>query len=78
MTDDTRLATGVAERVVPLDRARTSITLLVVLYHSVINYTYFGIDGDRMRWIGFDGVVLFCDSFFMACMFFISGLFVSR
>jgi surface polysaccharide O-acyltransferase-like enzyme len=75
-TDDTRLATGVAERIVPLDRARTSITLLVVLYHSVINYTYFGIDGDRMRWIGFDGVVLFCDSFFMACMFFISGLFV--
>ena len=67
---------AVADRVVPLDRARTFITLLVVLYHSVINYTYFGIGGDRMRWIGFDGVVLFCDSFFMACMFFISGLFV--
>lgn len=66
----------VAERIVPLDRARTFITLLVVLYHSVINYTYYGIGGDRMRWIGFDGVVLFCDSFFMACMFFISGLFV--
>lgn len=66
----------VVERVVPLDRSRTSITLLVVLYHSVINYTYYGIGGDRMRWIGFDGVVLFCDSFFMACMFFISGLFV--
>ena len=29
-----------------------------------------------MRWLGFDLVVLFCDSFFMACMFFISGLFV--
>jgi len=66
----------VVERIVPLDRSRTSITLLVVLYHSVINYTYYGIGGDRMRWIGFDGVVLFCDSFFMACMFFISGLFV--
>jgi peptidoglycan/LPS O-acetylase OafA/YrhL len=66
----------VAERIVPLDRSRTFITLLVVLYHSVINYTYYGIGGDRMRWIGFDGVVLFCDSFFMACMFFISGLFV--
>src|SRR6201991_2540061 len=65
-----------AERIVPLDRARTSITLLVVLYHSVINYTHFGIGGDRMRWLGFDLVVLFCDSFFMACMFFISGLFV--
>jgi surface polysaccharide O-acyltransferase-like enzyme len=65
-----------AERIVPLDRARTFITFLVVLYHSVINYTYFGIGGDRMRWLGFDLVVLFNDSFFMACMFFISGLFV--
>jgi hypothetical protein len=47
----------------------------VVLHHSVVNYTYFG-NGDRMRWLGFDLVVLFNDSFFMACMFFISGLFV--
>ena len=38
-----------AERIVPLDRSRTFITLSVVLYHSVINYTYFGIGGDRMR-----------------------------
>src|SRR5215468_6130487 len=64
------------DRVIALDRARTFITLLVVLYHSVINYTHFGIGGDRMRWLGFDFFVLFCDSFFMACMFFISGLFV--
>src|SRR4051795_12330248 len=64
-----------AERIVPLDRARTFITLLVVLHHSVMNYTWFG-NGDRMRWLGFDLVVLFNDSFFMACMFFISGLFV--
>ena len=64
-----------AERIVPLDRARTFIALLVVLYHSVLNYTWFG-NGDRMRWLGFDLVVLFDDSFFMACMFFISGLFV--
>jgi surface polysaccharide O-acyltransferase-like enzyme len=64
-----------AQRIVPLDRARTFITLLVVLHHSVMNYTYFG-NGDRMRWFGFDLVVLFNDSFFMACMFFISGLFV--
>src|SRR6202035_2239936 len=62
-------------RIVPLDRARTFITLLVVLHHSVINYTYFG-NGDRMRWLGFDLIVLFNDSFFMACMFLISGLFV--
>ena len=63
------------DRIVPLDRARTFITLLVVLHHSVDNYTWFG-NGDRMRWLGFDLVVLFNDSFFMACMFFISGLFV--
>jgi surface polysaccharide O-acyltransferase-like enzyme len=62
-------------RVVAFDRARTLITLLVVLHHAVINYTWFG-HGDRMRWLGFDLVVLFNDSFFMACMFFISGLFV--
>src|ERR1700687_945447 len=63
------------ERIVALDRARTFITLLVVLHHSVVNYTYFG-NGDRMRWLGFDLIVLFNDSFFMACMFFISGWFV--
>jgi peptidoglycan/LPS O-acetylase OafA/YrhL len=62
-------------RIVALDRARTCITLLVLLHHSVLNYTYFG-TGDRMRWLGFDLVVLFNDSFFMACMFLISGLFV--
>src|SRR5215217_2506339 len=62
-------------RIVALDRARTFITLLVLLHHSVINYTYFG-SGDSMRWLGFDLVVLFNDSFFMACMFLISGLFV--
>jgi hypothetical protein len=70
---DQAVATPV--RIVALDRARTVITLLVVLHHSVINYTHFG-HGDRMRWLGFDLVVLFNDSFFMACMFFISGLFV--
>jgi surface polysaccharide O-acyltransferase-like enzyme len=62
-------------RIVALDRARTFITLLVLLHHSVVNYTYFG-SGDPMRWLGFDLVVLFNDSFFMAFMFFISGLFV--
>src|SRR5260221_2304442 len=62
-------------RIAALDRARTFITLLVLLHHSVVNYTHFG-SGDRMRWLGFDLVVLFNDSFFMACMFLISGLFV--
>src|SRR5579871_5775585 len=62
-------------RITALDRARTFVTLLVVLHHSVVNYTYFG-TGDRARWLGFDLVVLFNDSFFMACMFLLSGLFV--
>jgi surface polysaccharide O-acyltransferase-like enzyme len=62
-------------RIVALDRARTFGTLLVVIYHSVIDYTVFG-NGDSMRWLGFDLVALFCDSFFMAFMFLISGLFV--
>jgi peptidoglycan/LPS O-acetylase OafA/YrhL len=48
---------------------------LVVIHHSVVNFTYFG-NGDRIRWLGFDLVVLFNDSFFMAFMFLISGLFV--
>src|ERR1700716_608396 len=64
-----------AARIVAFDRARTFITLLVVIHHSVVNFTYFG-NGDRIRWLGFDLVVLFNDSFFMAFMFLISGLFV--
>ena len=64
-----------AGRNVAFDRARTFVTLLVVIHHSVVNFTYFG-NGDRMRWLGFDLVVLFNDSFFMAFMFLISGLFV--
>ena len=62
-------------RIVAFDRARTFITLLVVIHHSAVNFTHFG-NGDRMRWLGFDLIVLFNDSFFMAFMFLISGLFV--
>src|ERR1700733_11547305 len=71
-SDQTAMAEG---RIVALDRARTFTTLLVVIHHSVVNFTYFG-NGDRMRWLGFDLVVLFNDSFFMAFMFLVSGLFV--
>ncbi|MBY0382473.1 MAG: acyltransferase [Xanthobacteraceae bacterium] len=56
-------------------RSRSFVTLLVVVYHAASNYIYFG-NGDHQRWIGFDIVVLFADSFFMPLMFFISGLFV--
>jgi surface polysaccharide O-acyltransferase-like enzyme len=68
-------ATIAQGRITALDRARTFGTLLVVIYHSVIDYTFFG-NGDRMRWLGFDLVALFSDSFFMAFMFLVSGLFV--
>lgn len=67
--------TTMTGRIVAFDRARTFITLLVVIHHSAVNFTHFG-NGDRMRWLGFDLVVLFNDSFFMAFMFLISGLFV--
>jgi Acyltransferase family len=57
------------------DRARSFIILLVLIHHSVIPYTYFG-HTDRQSFLGFDAVVTFNDSFFMAAMFLLSGLFV--
>jgi surface polysaccharide O-acyltransferase-like enzyme len=58
-----------------LDRTRTFLTLVVLVHHAVIPYTYFG-HTDPKSWIGFDTVVLATDSFFMAMFFFLSGLFV--
>ena len=58
-----------------LDRARTFLTLVVVIHHAVIPYTYFG-DAGGKSWLGFDAVILATDSFFMAMFFFLSGLFV--
>jgi len=57
-----------------LDRARTFLTLVVLLHHAVIPYTHFG-HTDPTSWIGFDMIVLATDSFFMAMFFFLSGLF---
>ncbi|CAM5456640.1 acyltransferase family protein [Streptomyces canarius] len=51
------------------------MTVLVVIHHAVIPYTYYG-KADPSTWIGFDGVILATDSFFMALFFFLSGLFV--
>jgi len=83
MTSISQAAAPMQARAVPkakarnfaLDRARTFITVLVLIHHSVIAYTYFG-HTDTQSFLGFDGVVLFNDSFFMAAMFFLSGLFV--
>src|ERR1700675_2857912 len=71
----TRAMPKAATRNAALDRARTFITMLVLIHHSVIAYTYFG-HTDRQSFLGFDCVVVFNDSFFMAAMFFLSGLFV--
>ena len=57
-----------------LDRARTFLTLVVLLHHGVIPYTYFG-HTDPKSFFGFDMIVLATDSFFMAMFFFLSGLF---
>src|SRR6202047_4539629 len=72
---ETRTAPKVKTRNLSLDRARTFLTLVVLLHHAVIPYTYFG-HTDPKSWIGFDVVVLATDSFFMAMFFFLSGLFV--
>ncbi len=58
-----------------LDRARTFLTIIVLIHHAVIPYTYFG-HTDPTSWIGFDAIVLATDSFFMAMFFMLSGLFV--
>jgi surface polysaccharide O-acyltransferase-like enzyme len=71
----TRAAPKAATRNAALDRARTFLTLVVVLHHAVIPYTYFG-HTDPKSWLGFDAIVLATDSFFMAMFFFLSGLFV--
>src|SRR5215475_12891604 len=68
-------APKVKSRNASLDRARTFLTLIVLLHHAVIPYTYFG-HTDPTSWIGFDMIVLATDSFFMAMFFFLSGLFV--
>jgi len=70
-----RAAPRARTRNAALDRARTFVTMLVLVHHSVIAYTYYG-HTDKQSSLLFDCVVLFNDSFFMSAMFFLSGLFV--
>ena len=74
-TAEIRAAPQATTRNAALDRARTFLTLVVVIHHAVIPYTYFG-DAGGKSWLGFDAVILATDSFFMAMFFFLSGLFV--
>jgi surface polysaccharide O-acyltransferase-like enzyme len=71
---ETKAASKATTRNAALDRTRTFLTLVVVLHHAVIPYTYFG-HTDPKSWPGFDAIVLATDSFFMAMFFFLSGLF---
>ncbi|KYH01806.1 acyltransferase [Bradyrhizobium sp. DOA1] len=70
-----RVASKVKTRNLSLDRARTFLTLIVILHHAVIPYTFYG-HTDPKEFFGFDMIVLATDSFFMAMFFFLSGLFV--
>jgi hypothetical protein len=72
---ETRAAPRVKVRNPSLDRARTFLTLVVLLHHAVIPYTYYG-HTDPKEFFGYDMIVLATDSFFMAMFFFLSGLFV--
>ncbi len=70
------------------DYLRAFIVLLVLLHHSVLAYAVmspaqprtftilFAPIVDRERWAGFDILAIFNDTFFMALMFLLSGLFV--
>lgn len=71
-----------------LSYLRALVTLLVVAHHSVLAYTYIAVKmprqgflsaipiTDTSRWLGFDVLAGWNDMFFMALMFFVSGLFV--
>ncbi|MDH6260941.1 surface polysaccharide O-acyltransferase-like enzyme [Bradyrhizobium sp. BR13661] len=74
MGAETHAEPKVKTRNLSLDRARTFLTLVVLLHHAVIPYTYFG-HTDPKFFFGFDMIVLATDSFFMAMFFFLSGLF---
>ncbi len=72
---DGTMPTPPTARNMALDRARTFLTIVVLIHHAVIPYTFFG-HTDPKFWIGFDAVVLANDSYFMAMFFLLSGLFV--
>ena len=75
-------------RRVAFDYLRTFVVVLVVWHHAVLAYAMsatinpenpiatFTPVADVQRWLGFDVLTGFNDTFFMALMFFISGLFV--
>jgi glucan biosynthesis protein C len=78
------------ERIWWIDCLRSFITLLVVAHHSSLAYTTFAHADkrayilstapivDHQRWVGLDIFENFNDIFFMALMFLIGGLFITK
>jgi peptidoglycan/LPS O-acetylase OafA/YrhL len=87
-TDKSIPLSDASARDASFDYLRAFIVLLVLLHHSVLAYAvmwpaqprtftiFFAPLVDRQRWAGFDVLALFNDTFFMALMFLLSGLFV--
>ncbi len=76
-------------KIVAFDYLRTFAIILVLLHHAVLAYVTFSQLNpwtpitfapvvDSQKWSGFDLIALFNDTWFMALLFFISGLFVWR
>ena len=57
---ETRAAPKAKTRNLSLDRARTFLTLVVLLHHAVIPYTYYG-HTDPKEFFGFDMIVVATD-----------------
>ncbi len=86
----TPVLTEVTGRRVEFDYLRAFVIVLVVWHHAILAYHTFAFLNpknptdtfspvvDIQRWAGFDLMAAFNDTFFMALMFFISGLFVWR
>lgn len=82
------VASRVAARSVAFDYLRSFVVVMVVWHHAILAYAMsamvnpvnpvatFTPVADQVRWLGFDLLAGFNDTFFMALMFFISGLFV--
>jgi fucose 4-O-acetylase-like acetyltransferase len=75
MAAEARAAPKASTRTAAYDRARTCIIVLVLIHHAILPYTDNG-QTNHESFLGFDAVATFNDSFFMAAMFLLSGLFV--
>jgi peptidoglycan/LPS O-acetylase OafA/YrhL len=87
-TDAANSVPAAIARDASLDYLRAFIVLLVLLHHSVLAYAVMWPAQPRIftilpapivdpqRWAGFDLLAVFNDTFFMALMFLLSGLFV--